>query len=114
MTISSRTPEGEPARYPLCSADVVVEPSVFIGDGTCPNCGQLIWFLQSPLETRVFSLSSSVELRDRIINTISKQLNVPRDRIPNNSLFLDDIGVDSLDTVELVMELEEELDVLDD
>jgi hypothetical protein len=47
MTISSRTPEGEPTTCPLCLANVSVEPSVLIGDATCPRCGQLLWFVQA-------------------------------------------------------------------
>ncbi len=108
MTISSRTPEGRPVRCPLCAAIVVIEPSVFFGDATCPNCGQWLWFLQSPAEIRVFRRAGNEALRERMLHSLSEQLNVPRDRIPNNPSFLDDIGADSLDTVELMMELEEE------
>ena len=106
MRISSRTPEGESARCPLCDANVVIEPSIFFGDGTCPNCGQLIWFLRSPAQTRVFSRVGNGELRERILDAIATQLHVSRDQIPNNPSFLTDIAADSLDIVELVMELE--------
>jgi PTS system nitrogen regulatory IIA component len=43
MNISSRTPEGLPARCPVCGQDVVVDPSVPPGDATCPHCGSLLW-----------------------------------------------------------------------
>jgi mannitol/fructose-specific phosphotransferase system IIA component (Ntr-type) len=44
MPPSSRTPDGEPNRCPVCSHDVVLEPSRPSGDATCPYCGQLLWF----------------------------------------------------------------------
>jgi anti-anti-sigma factor len=44
MSISSRTPEGEPCRCPLCGAENDVEPSSPPGDASCPQCGRLIWF----------------------------------------------------------------------
>jgi anti-anti-sigma factor len=44
MSISSRTPEGEPCRCPLCGAENDVEPSSPPGDAPCPQCGHLIWF----------------------------------------------------------------------
>src|SRR6516225_4550844 len=45
MTISSRTPEGMPNRCPVCGAAVRLEPSNPPGDGPCPQCGHLLWFV---------------------------------------------------------------------
>ena len=39
------------------------------------------------------------------------QLNVNEEQITPTASFLDDLGADSLDTVELVMEFEEEFDI---
>jgi serine/threonine protein kinase len=44
VNISSRTPEGQPHRCPICQAAVRIEPSVPPGDAPCPNCGHLLWF----------------------------------------------------------------------
>jgi len=44
MNPSSRTPEGQPNRCPLCGKDLRIEPSRPPGDAPCPHCGQLIWF----------------------------------------------------------------------
>src|SRR5262245_65616952 len=44
MPPSTRAPEGEPNRCPVCGHDVLLEPSLPAGDATCPNCGQLLWF----------------------------------------------------------------------
>ena len=52
---------------------------------------------------------SSVE--ERVINIVTEQLGVDKDKIKRESNFVNDLGADSLDTVELVMELEEEFDI---
>ncbi len=41
--ISSRTPEGEPARCPICGVLDAIEPSLLGGDAPCPSCGHLLW-----------------------------------------------------------------------
>ena len=111
MTISSRTPEGQPTSCPLCMANVVVEPSVFIGDATCPRCGQLLWFIQTADTAQLFDAKQAQERKDRVSEIMAHQLGVDRDKIANNPALFDAIGADSLDVVELVMELEEELDL---
>jgi acyl carrier protein len=52
---------------------------------------------------------SSVE--ERVVNIVAEQLGVDKDKIKRESNFVNDLGADSLDTVELVMELEEEFDI---
>ena len=52
---------------------------------------------------------SSVE--ERVVNIVAEQLGVDKDKIKTESNFVNDLGADSLDTVELVMELEEEFDI---
>ena len=44
MTISSRTPEGESNRCPICNHRVRIEPSLATRDAPCPHCGHLLWF----------------------------------------------------------------------
>ncbi len=51
---------------------------------------------------------SDIELRIKKI--ISKQLGHEIEDIPNSATFLDDLGADSLDLVELIMAMEEEFD----
>ena len=49
---------------------------------------------------------SSVE--ERVKQIVVEQLGVSEDEVSGDSSFVDDLGADSLDTVELVMALEEE------
>lgn len=52
---------------------------------------------------------ASVE--ERVKKIIVEQLGVKNDEVTNEASFVDDLGADSLDTVELVMALEEEFGV---
>ncbi|RMG04789.1 MAG: acyl carrier protein [Planctomycetota bacterium] len=52
---------------------------------------------------------ASVE--ERVINVVADQLGLTKDEITRDSHFVNDLGADSLDLVELVMELEEEFDI---
>jgi len=52
-----------------------------------------------------------VELYDRVKKIICEQLDVEEEDVKPESSFVDDLGADSLDTVELVMALEEEFSV---
>ena len=49
---------------------------------------------------------SSVE--ERVKKIVAEQLGVKEEEVTNHASFVDDLGADSLDTVELVMALEEE------
>lgn len=51
---------------------------------------------------------SSVD--ERVTKIVIEQLGVDEGEVKNESAFVDDLGADSLDTVELVMALEEEFD----
>jgi acyl carrier protein len=48
---------------------------------------------------------------NRVLDIVCGQLEVTRDRLNPETRFIDDLGADSLDTVELVMEFENEFDV---
>lgn len=48
---------------------------------------------------------------DRLIEIIANQLGVVADNVTPDASFMEDLGADSLDTVELVMALEEEFDL---
>ena len=52
-----------------------------------------------------------MSVEERVIGIVAKQLSMGADEIKNESSFIDDLGADSLDTVELVMALEEEFDI---
>ena len=49
-------------------------------------------------------------IEDRVVNIIVEQLGVEKSKIKPSASFVEDLGADSLDTVELVMALEEEFE----
>jgi len=51
------------------------------------------------------------DVKERVIDIVADQLGVSKDKISEETSFVNDLGADSLDTVELVMELEEEFDI---
>ena len=96
MTVSSRTPEGLPSQCPLCGASNNIEFSDPAQDAPCPNCGRLLW--------------ASDQLIHDVTRKYSDALGTKPGAINANTRF-SDFGLDSLDTVEMVMELEEQFNV---
>jgi len=52
-----------------------------------------------------------MNLEERVKNLVVTQLGVDASKVTTTSSFIDDLGADSLDTVELVMAFEEEFDI---
>ena len=50
-------------------------------------------------------------VQERVIEIVAEQLGVDKEKVTPETSFVNDLGADSLDTVELVMELEEEFDI---
>ena len=50
------------------------------------------------------------DVEDRIMKLICEQLGVKEEEVTSEASFVEDLGADSLDTVELVMALEEEFE----
>ena len=50
-------------------------------------------------------------VEERVKNTIVEQLGVEPEQVKPEAQFVNDLGADSLDTVELIMALEEEFDI---
>jgi len=52
-----------------------------------------------------------MSVEEKVIEIIIDQLGVDEKQVKTEASFIDDLGADSLDTVELVMALEEEFDI---
>ncbi|OEU59338.1 MAG: acyl carrier protein [Desulfuromonadales bacterium C00003094] len=50
-------------------------------------------------------------IEEKVKQIVAEQLGVEEDQVTGAAAFMDDLGADSLDTVELVMALEEEFDI---
>ena len=51
------------------------------------------------------------DISDRVRKIVVEHLGVEEDKVVDNASFIDDLGADSLDTVELVMAFEEEFSI---
>jgi acyl carrier protein len=58
--------------------------------------------------TRLNEMSDNPEIAERVKKIVVDHLGVEADKVTENASFIDDLGADSLDTVELVMAFEEE------
>ncbi len=52
-----------------------------------------------------------MSVEEKVIDIIVEKLNVPRKKVKPEASFIDDLGADSLDLVELVMAMEEAFDM---
>ena len=57
-----------------------------------------------------------MSVQEKVIGIVSEQMNVDKSQVARETSFVNDLGADSLDTVELVMEFEDEfgLDIPDE
>ncbi len=51
------------------------------------------------------------DIADKVKKIVVEHLGVDEDKVTDTSSFIDDLGADSLDTVELVMAFEEEFEI---
>lgn len=52
-------------------------------------------------------MPTTQEIQDKVIDIVCKHLGVSKDKVTKETSFVNDLGADSLDTVELVMDMEE-------
>lgn len=51
------------------------------------------------------------EIQDKVVEIVCKQLGVAKEKVTLETSFVNDLGADSLDTVELVMAIEDAFDL---
>ncbi len=56
-------------------------------------------------------MANREEILEKVIQILGDQMGVDKAEITADTSFVDDLNADSLDTVELVMELEDEFDI---
>jgi len=57
------------------------------------------------------STVSNGSIEDRVIKIVCDQMGATPDKVTKDTSFINDLGADSLDTVELVMEFEDEFEI---
>lgn len=56
-------------------------------------------------------MATTVEIQDKVMQIVCEQMSVEKGELSRETSFVNDLNADSLDTVELVMELEDEFDL---
>ena len=56
-------------------------------------------------------MPTAVEIEEKVFQIVSEQMSVDKGELGPETSFVNDLNADSLDTVELVMELEDEFDL---
>ena len=54
---------------------------------------------------------SNLSTEERVIKIVCDQMGTTKDKVTRDTSFINDLGADSLDTVELVMEFEDEFEI---
>ena len=72
--------------------------------------GRFVPLSNFPLQINHWRLLMAT-VEERVVDIVAEQLGVEKDKISRETSFVNDLGADSLDTVELVMELEEEFNI---
>jgi acyl carrier protein len=63
------------------------------------------------LQAETFKLFKMSEIKAKVIAIIVDKLNVEESEVTNEASFTNDLGADSLDTVELIMEFEKQFNI---
>lgn len=56
-------------------------------------------------------MPTATEIEEKVFQIVAEQLSVDKGELSRETSFVNDLNADSLDTVELVMELEDEFDM---
>ena len=70
------------------------------------NTGNVIYLHSKSIKTHKMS-----DVKSKVISIIVDKLGVDESEVVNEASFTNDLGADSLDTVELIMEFEKEFDI---
>ena len=102
--------DGELNCCPACGESALADLGLQFGDMNCTNCGRRLFFIKVGRMAKFFAYPQAKGLREGLIAAVARVLNINESKITPETSFVDDLGADSLDMVELIMELEEEGD----
>lgn len=97
MVTSSRTPEGQPDRCPVCGHQAALLPSEPIADAPCPNCGTLIWPIAASESSYMLATDALSAAERRKLRHLLLRASQP--------------GLSAVEHIELILDFTELLDV---
>lgn len=69
------------------------------------------WSGQPSLPVTEKQVPSTQEIEEKVIAIVCEQMGASKEKVSTNTSFIQDLGADSLDTVELVMEFEDHFNI---
>ena len=98
---------------PKCQSEIHSQENALFGEFECPDCQAKLWFLAAANEARFFDYEASSEMRDKTYEFVAERFEIERERIEDNPKILDELDIDSLEALEMLMDLEEELGLVE-
>src|SRR5947209_6728789 len=108
--MTNPTPSRVPNWCPFCGA-LLAAPSERSATVPCASCNRPLWFTRAPDGVWFHDPAAVAAIRERVVRVLSRNFGLDPQRITDAMTFTEDIGADTLDIVETVMELEEEFGV---
>jgi acyl carrier protein len=108
--MTNPTPAHVPNWCPFCGA-LLADPVERSGTVPCVSCKRPLWFTRAPDGVWFHDPADVAAIRARVVRVVCENLGVNPDEITDAMSFTGNIGADTLDIVEFVMELEEEFGV---
>src|SRR5262249_18332308 len=94
-----------------CGADVTLDTGQKHGEAPCPKCGKPVWYSKDTTGSRLYDAATVTAIKDKIAQILKDNLGANPESVTYSTSFVEDIGADSLDIVQLVMALEESFGV---
>jgi acyl carrier protein len=91
---------------PVCRGVWYITPEIADSSRECR-----LPILGLPMPGKESIVKSRDEIKEKVIQIVCDNLGVNKEQVTDSTSFTEDIGADSLDIVELVMELEEEFEI---
>ena len=102
---------GKRSRCPACNSMLSVAPDVLYGEAHCPRCTAQLWFVNFLAAGTRFIVRTRQPLTDTIALLVEPQSPELARALP---AIFDDAETDPLDSIELLMEVEQALPALAD
>src|SRR5213594_1463395 len=95
---------------PPCSFSPPTSPATLRGSCWSSTAGWCCDLFPTPRLRNAMAMEMK-QLEEKVKDIIVEELGVERDKLTSDASFMEDLGADSLDTVELVMAFEKEFDI---
>ncbi len=78
----------------------------------CLQCEVRLWYLTTADSARFFDFASTGDLQKRAIEIIAERFEVDEEKLAENPRLINEVATDSLESLELIMDLEEQLELV--